>query len=76
MPAAEMPNDERIIRLEETVYFQEQTIMSLNDALTNQQRQLDATEHRVEALEERLKMLTLLLTNDGGEDTGPPPHYL
>ena len=32
---------DRLERLEEQVFFQEQTISALNDALTGQQRQLD-----------------------------------
>lgn len=68
--------EDRLSRLEETLYFQEQTIVDLNDALTNQQKELDETLKRLATVEERLRTLTLLLSNDGGEDTGPPPHYL
>ncbi len=68
--------EDRLTKLEETMYFQEQTIVDLNEALTNQQKELDETINRLTTLEERLRTLTLLLSNDGGEDTGPPPHYL
>lgn len=68
--------EDRLTKLEETVYFQEQTIVDLNEALTNQQKELDETINRLTTLEDRLRTLTLLLSNDGGEDTGPPPHYL
>ncbi len=36
--------EERIARLEETVFFQERLLQDLNAALTGQQRQLDAME--------------------------------
>lgn len=68
--------EERLNRLEETLYFQEQTIKELNEALTNQQKELDDTIKHVAKLEKRLHTLTMILSNDGGEDTGPPPHYL
>lgn len=68
--------EDRLTKLEETVYFQEQTIVDLNEALTNQQKELDESVNRLTTLEDRLRTLTLLLSNDGGEDTGPPPHYL
>lgn len=68
--------EDRLTKLEETIYFQEQTIVELNEALTNQQKELDETVARLTTVEERLRTLTLMLSNDGGEDTGPPPHYL
>lgn len=37
----------RLERLEEQVFFQEQTISALNEALTGQQRQLDLLEGRL-----------------------------
>jgi len=56
--------EDRLARLEETVYFQEQALRELNDALVRQQAR------------ERLRSLTQMMEDDGGEDTGPPPHYL
>ncbi|MEG6504375.1 SlyX family protein [Nitratidesulfovibrio sp. 1201_IL3209] len=68
--------EDRLARLEETVYFQEQALRELNDALVRQQAQLDETERLLEAARERLRSLTRMMEDDGGEDTGPPPHYL
>lgn len=68
--------EDRLTRLEETVYFQEQTLRELNDALVRQQAQLDEAERLLEATRERLRSLTRVMEDDGGEDTGPPPHYL
>lgn len=68
--------EDRLARLEETVYFQEQALRELNDALVRQQAQLDETDRLLAAARERLRSLTQVMEADGGEDTGPPPHYL
>ena len=66
---------DRLERLEEQVFFQEQTISALNDALTGQQRQLDMLEGRLTRAEEKVKTLWEQLGEDGGVLT-VPPHYL
>lgn len=66
---------DRLERLEEQVFFQEQTISALNDALTGQQRQLDMLEGRLARAEEKVKTLWEQLGEDGGVLT-VPPHYL
>lgn len=68
--------EERLARLEETLYFQDDTITQLNEVIADQQRQLDELEKRCAASEDKLRNLMLLLSDDGGEDNGPPPHYL
>ena len=69
-----MPSTEnRLARLEEQSYFQEQAIAELNQALTRQQFQLDEMEKRLALAEERIAVLLPLL-DDGGPST-PPPHY-
>jgi len=69
-----MPSTEnRLARLEEQSYFQEQAIAELNQALTRQQFQLDEMEERLALAEERIAVLLPLL-DDGGQST-PPPHY-
>ena len=47
--------EDRLTRLEETVYFQEQALRELNDALVRQQAQLDEAERLLEATRERLR---------------------
>lgn len=68
--------ERRITRLEELLYFQEQTVNQLNEALTQQQFQLDDMQKRLERAEERVRVLSRMLLDHGGEDGGPPPHYL
>ncbi len=65
----------RLERLEEQVFFQEQTISALNEALTGQQRQLDLLEGRLARAEEKVRTLWEQLGEDGGVLT-VPPHYL
>ena len=43
-----MDQEERIIRLEELAYFQEERLRELNEALTAQQQQIDTLEQRLE----------------------------
>ena len=45
----------RLERLEEQVYFQEQTLSELNDVITLQQKQLDHYQARLETLEEKFR---------------------
>lgn len=66
--------EERIAHLEETVYFQDQAIRELNEALTAQQFQMDEMEKRLVAMQTKLRSL-LPLVEEGGMDDGPPPHY-
>ena len=66
--------EDRITKLEETIYFQDQTIRELNEALTAQQFQMDEMEKTMEAMRTKLRSLMPMLDN-GGTDDGPPPHY-
>jgi SlyX protein len=68
--------EDRIIKLEETVYFQEKTISELNDALTQQQLQLDEIHKLQQAVEIKLRQMAPLLRDADAGDDGPPPHYL
>ena len=69
-----MPSTEnRLARLEEQSYFQEQALAELNQALTRQQFQLDEMEKRLALAEERIAVLLPLL-EEGGRNA-PPPHY-
>lgn len=66
--------EDRITKLEETIYFQDQTIQELNEALTAQQFQMDEMQKTMEAMRTKLRSLMPMLDN-GGTDDGPPPHY-
>ena len=69
-----MPSTEdRLSRLEEQSYFQEQAVAELNRALTRQQFQLDEMEKRLALAEARIAVLLPLL-EEGGQSV-PPPHY-
>lgn len=68
--------EERIIKLEETVYFQEKTIVDLNEALTQQQFQMDEMLKQQKAIEAKLRLIIPLLQEHSDMDDGPPPHYL
>ena len=64
---------ERLARLEEHSYFQEQALAELNQALTRQQAQLDETAKRLALAETRIAALLPLL--DEGGHSAQPPHY-
>ena len=71
-----MTTEERIARLEESLFFQERYLADLNAALTGQQRQIDALERLAQDMREGLEELRLLLETGGGPANAPPPHYL
>lgn len=64
---------ERLSRLEETCYFQETALAALNEALTDQQRQMDLLETQLRDALEKVRVLHALLDAQGGE-AAPPPH--
>jgi len=63
----------RLARLEEQSYFQEQHLAEFNLALTRQQFQLDEMEKRLILAEKRIAALLPLLEEEGRDN--PPPHY-
>lgn len=72
MSAADL--EPRIIRLEESLFFQERLLRDLNAALTGQQAQLEAMHSLLEDL--RGKVLELGEQNgEGGPVNTKPPHY-
>ncbi len=70
MPATE----ERLITLETKLSFQEYLIHDLNDALTQQQQQIDVLQHQLKNLRGQL---TSELSDDikSVSEEVPPPHY-
>ncbi len=72
-----MKTDEQIIELESRLAFQENSIVELNEIITDQQHQLDRLVATVEMLDSRLS----LLAADAAAETVPkpedeiPPHY-
>ena len=73
-------HEERLIRLEELTFFQEERLEALNAALTAQQRQLDVVEERLAEAVEMLRALRgqmeLLKAGDPGGAEELPPHYM
>ena len=74
MTAEGMDQKEKIVRLEEQSWFQERLLSQLNEALTLQQKQLDAAERRIAQLEARVRELLLSMPQDAPENALPPHH--
>jgi len=69
-----MSSEERIVELETKVSFQERLIQELNEALTRQQQQLDALQHRLETMREKIQADLSDEIKSVSEEV-PPPHY-
>lgn len=63
-----------LIELETKIAFQEQTIEELNQALVNQQFDLEKLQLQVKNLAERLQGVVGSNVASRSEET-PPPHY-
>ena len=63
---------ERIDALEMRLAFQDETIETLNQAITAQWKQIDALTRRLTELKERLQDAE---SNAGGPVNERPPHY-
>jgi len=70
MPSAE----ERIVELETKLSFQEHLIQELNEALTHQQQQLDALQHKLDTMREQIQAGLSDEIRPVSEEV-PPPHY-
>lgn len=66
--------ENRIARLEESLFFQERLVTELNEALTAQQFQIDQMEKALHKAHQDIKELRLMIDAGGGENTRPP-HY-
>ncbi len=69
-----MTDDERIIRIETKIAYQEDTIQSLNEVVCRQQKQIEQLQATCKVLIERLDELS-----DANNTAKPvdeiPPHY-
>jgi SlyX protein len=65
---------QKIDDLEMKMTFQDHTIEELNDALTDQQKQLDKIHQQMQFLLGKMQGLTSSLMASESEET-PPPHY-
>lgn len=67
-------NDDRLVDIETKVAYQEDTIQALNDALCNQQKQIELLEAHLKILAE--KMGELAQSGPGEKQAHEiPPHY-
>ncbi|MDD2966364.1 MAG: SlyX family protein [Desulfovibrionaceae bacterium] len=66
--------EERLTRLEEGCYFQEAALKELNEALIQQQQQIDMLEKMLARSETKITALQAQL--DQGPENSPPPHYM
>jgi SlyX protein len=63
---------ERIDAMETRIAFQDDTIETLNEAITAQWKQIDMLTRQVAVLGERLQEAE---SNSGAPRNEPPPHY-
>jgi len=68
--------EERLARLEETVFFQERLIGELNEALAEQQQAINELTHRADTLRDEVWGLREQLDAGSAPVNSPPPHYL
>ena len=66
--------NKRVTELETRLAFQDQTIQELNEALIDQQRQIDGLREELERLREQIGASGVSNVASPSEET-PPPHY-
>lgn len=66
--------DEQISELQTKVAFQEDTIEQLNQALADQQQQIELLEYKLKHVIDKLKQLEPASVGSEGDEP-PPPHY-
>lgn len=65
--------EDRVIRLESDVALNLKVIDDLNDVITDQQKQIDRLERRLDLMAGKLAALDVQSGNGLSDD--PPPHY-
>ena len=68
-------SDNRLVDIETKLAYQEDTLQTLNDVVSRQQKQIDQLEMTCRLLLERLEEISK--TGSPGEpiENEPPPHY-
>ena len=69
-----MTMEERLMKLEETVAFQDELINKLNDTVAEQELLLHKLDKKVNNLEKNVREAMPSLTISTKDDV-PPPHY-
>ena len=67
-------NENRITELETKVAYQEDTIQELNQVIISMQKQIDGIEITCQALKDRVRDMSGMLSNISEHDE-KPPHY-
>jgi SlyX protein len=75
MPTPPDHLEEKIILLEERQAFQEDTIQKLDDAVSEQQRQIMALEDQLKYLLSQFRKLESSIPDVGLAEDEKPPHY-
>lgn len=70
-----MTLEDRLVRLEETLFFQERLLTELNAALAGQQKQMDSLERMAADLRDKMDDLRQSVEAGAGPVNVPPPHY-
>ena len=66
--------NDRINELETQLAFQESTISSLNDVVTDQQQQIDILREQLDHVKAQMQSLAETVNSPDGDEP-PPPHY-
>jgi len=66
--------NDRINELETQMAFQESTISSLNEVVTDQQNQIDMLHRQLEEIKLQMQSLAETVNSPDGDEL-PPPHY-
>ena len=69
-----MTMEERLMKLEETISFQDEIINKLNDTVAEQELLLHKLDKKVNNLEKNVREAMPSLTISAKDDV-PPPHY-
>ncbi|MGH1461336.1 MAG: SlyX family protein [Neptuniibacter sp.] len=70
-----MKDQERITELESRVAFQEETLDTLNDAVSKQELEIERLTRMIKVISQQLKSLRLDNPSSAPDDEPPPPHY-
>lgn len=68
-------SEARLVDIETKLAYQEDTVLALNDVVSQQQKQIDQLETMVKLLVERIKLLSAAAETTGPMVDEKPPHY-
>ena len=67
--------EKRLVEVETKLAYQEDTVLALNDVVSQQQKQIDRLETTVRLLVERIQLLSAAAEVMGSAGDEKPPHY-